>query len=249
MTINIIPNNGIQSQGATQTLPIVSPSATASVTAIKPSPEQGEVSYPVLNVIARKSLPTGVASNVKQHILLLLDSSSSMAYLDKIDELNAAVPDFIAELANPANKGGFKVSIIEFDNSANLICSAEQAETLSAPVLQASNGTNFDAPINMAVKEIETFLNQPNLEGWHYLKPHVIFMSDGQAHVSDKNINRLHELADITAVAYGSDADETTLSRIASNGQVHIVGTDGSQLRSFLAKVGRTMTETMAQNI
>lgn len=247
MTINISPNRGAQNLGATQTLPIASQSAKNIATA--PAPDQVGTSLPVLNVVKRKSLPSGVASNVKQLVLLLLDSSSSMSLLGKIDELNAAVPDFVAELANPANKGGFKISVIEFDSSARLICSAEPAETLTAPALQASNDTNFDAPINMVIKEIETFLNRPNPEGWHYLKPHVVFMSDGQAPVSDKNIERLHELADVTAVAYGSDANETTLSRIASDGQVHVVGVDGSQLRPFLAQVGRTMTQTMAQNI
>ncbi|SNZ20100.1 vWA domain-containing protein [Cohaesibacter gelatinilyticus] len=249
MTINIFPNNGSQNQGTTKTLPLANQDATAPATVTAPASDQAEPALPVLNVIKRKSLPTGVASNVKQLVLLLLDSSSSMALLGKIDELNAAVADFIAELANQVNKGGFKVSIIEFDSSARLICSAESAETLVAPVLQASNGTNFDAPIDMAATEIEDFHNRPNPEGWHYLRPFVIKMSDGQANASEEKIQKLHELADVMTVAYGTDANKATLSRIASDGQVHVVGVDGSRLRSFLAQVGRTMTQTMAQNI
>lgn len=251
MTINITPqvtpqNPSAPATAATLPLPV---GAAAASTVPATAPAAANPTFPTLKAITRKSLPKGVASNVKQFAGLLLDTSSSMSLLNKINEVNAAVSLFIRELANPANKDGFRVSVIEFDNSARLICSAESAETLSVPSLQASGGTNFDAPINMAIAEIEAFANRPNPEGWHYLRPQVFFMSDGQASVADKNIQRLHELADVTAIAYGSDADEAMLSRIASDGNVHVIGTDGTQLRTFLAQVGKTMTKTMAQNI
>ena len=244
MTINITADQAAAT--VIQTLPV---SATVPATKTAPAGTAEGNSLPVLNVTKRKSLPTGVASNVKQFCGLLLDTSSSMSLDSKIDELNASVAPFIAELADPRNKDGFRLSIVEFNHVARLVCSAQSAQNLTVPLLNADGGTNFDSPINMIINEIEAYMSAPNPEGWHKLRPHVIMMSDGQASVSDQNIQRLQELADVTAVAYGTDADEGTLSRISSDGQVHIVGVDGSQLRSFLQAVGRTMTDTMAQNI
>ncbi len=51
-------------------------------------------------------------------------------------------------------------------------------------------------------------------------------------------------MATVPAVAYGADADHATLARMASDGQVHSIGTSGDQLRQFFAEVGKTMTST-----
>lgn len=199
-----------------------------------------------LKVTKKRSLPTGVANNVKQPVWLLRDKSSSMAG-NKILELNLACQALLAELADPVNKNGFLVSVIDFNQVATSVVSLEPATTLVLPDAIAGGSTNFDSPINMTIAEIEAHLARQNIEGWQYLRPYVLKLTDGRGPVTNKNIQVLHELADVSAIAYGADADQATLSRISSDGQVHVVGTRGGDLRNFLAQVGKTMTQGFTQ--
>ena len=213
------------------TIPAGNTSASASV-------------LPIMKMNVRKKLPTGVASNVKQHCYFLLDGSSSMAG-GKIMELDMAIASLLPPLADPANKDGFRVTIIPFNHSSYVHCSGLPAASVPALNLAASGGTNFDSPVLKAIHEIKGHKSAPNPDGWQYLHSQVFILSDGQGPIADKNIQELHELANVTAIAYGADADQATLSRIASDGQVHVVGTDGGALRDFLAHVGATMVSTI----
>lgn len=87
---------------------------------------------------------------------------------------------------------------------------------------------------------------QPNDDGWHYLRPITVVMSDGQSDISDESIRRLHELSETIVVAYGADADQDTLKRIASDSKVLVVGTSTGQLRQMMAQVGVTMSDDLA---
>lgn len=198
--------------------------------------------HPQFNVTNRKGLPDGVSSNTKQLVGLCCDISGSM-FGSKIDNLNKARFGLTSILGDPINKDGFVVIGVDFNEDASLIIDAEPASRCQMPTSIADGGTDFDAPLKMMVERIKDFASRPNPDGWRYLRPHVLFLSDGQANVTQSNIDALHELADITAIAYGDDADEATLSRIASNGEVHIVESDGSALRDFLAEVGQTLSE------
>lgn len=231
--------------GATQPL---NSTAQAGVTMPQTQPATGAQTRPKLNAIKRKSLPTGVASNVKQHVLVLSDISSSMIG-PKLDELILARRGLVAELADPANKDGFLVTLIDFNHAAHVICSAVPATSLVVPDPVGGGGTNYDPPINASIAAIKAHNALPNVEGWYYLQPNVMILSDGRASVADKNIREQQELATVSTIAYGADADQATLARMASDGQVHVVGTDGGQLRDFLAQVGKTMTSTMASAI
>jgi len=240
MTINMnttatrpLGNSGNPSPTQTMTAPVVPDNAQA---------------LPTLKITRKKGLPSGVASNVKQLVLLLCDISTSMIG-PKLDELNLARQALGLILADPVNKDGFLLTLIDFNHSAQVICSAQPATTLTMPDSVGNGGTNFDAPINAAIAEIEAFNARPNPDGWHYLRSQVLFLSDGQAGVADSNIQKIQEIADVTTIAYGSDADQSKLARIASDGEVHVVGTDGGALRDFLAEVGKTMTSSMAQAI
>lgn len=236
MTLPLIPQN---------TQPLGVSGGTATGTTMPGDPlDPTMANLPVLKVTQRKKMPTGVASNVKQHILFLLDRSSSMSG-SKINELNMAMAAILAQLASPENKDGFRVTIIPFNNRADVHCSAVPAGQVLPLNLVAAGGTNFDSPINVGIAEIQKQKAAPNPGGWHWLKPIVLFLSDGWAQVTDKNIQDFQEIAKVTAVAYGADADQATLSRIASDGQVHFVGTNGGALRDFFSAVGATMVSTM----
>ena len=58
--------------------------------------------------------------------------------------------------------------------------------------------------------------------------------------------DRLKLIADLVTVAFGSDADETLLRALASTPQHFYRCSSGKELRKLLAKVGATMTATMA---
>ena len=121
----------------------------------------------------------------------------------------------------------------------------ELATTINLRPLSASGGTNFDSALKQTKTSIEQFQRRPNPEGWHYHKPHVLFLSDGQSGVSQRNIEAVHDLANVTAVAYGSDANASTLAQVATDGQVLTVGTNGGELRRVLESVGKTLSQTL----
>ncbi len=199
---------------------------------------------PELNMPVRRKLPSGIASNVKQHVLLVCDHSSSMAG-SKIVELNMAREALVTELAAPENKDGFRVSVIDFNDKAERLNFAEPAETLNTIPSVAGGGTSFEAALRETLDAVRDFAAKPNDEGWNYLRPVILFLSDGQSSVSDHLLMEIQEEAQIIAIAYGTDANQSTLGRISSDGTVQVVGTDGDELRKFLAAVGQTMSEAL----
>ena len=192
-----------------------------------------------------KVKPLNLQRYNRQHIVFLRDRSTSMGG-NKIDELNIATVSFGAELADPVNKGNFLWSIIDFDSRAETRCVAVSAVGLNIPIAISQGGTNFDSALKEANKVVEDVKALPNPDGWSFLFPKVFMLSDGQSAVADKNITALQEIATVHAIAFGNDADKATLSRIASDGQVESIGTEGGELRKFLAEVGKTLTQGLA---
>jgi uncharacterized protein YegL len=230
------------------TLPLMSassPQPDASADTL-PKDETNSIQpdQPVLKMTVKKKLPNGVASNVLQHVVFMLDRSTSMSG-EKLRELIMAMQAILLKLADPANKDGFRISIISFNHQARVHCSALPVSEVQFPQLTADGSTNFDAPINEAITVFDAFKSAPNPDGFHFLHPKAFFLSDGQARVADKNIQTFHETANVTAIAYGDDADQNTLSRISSDGLVHAIGTDGGALRDFLSAVGDTMSNSI----
>ena len=227
---------------ATQTLGSILPGTGQTTT--MPQTDSSHTAMPTLKVTRKRAAPDGISSNCKQFIGLCRDRSGSMSGA-KLAELNAACIALQQVLADPVNKDGFLMSVVDFNHEAELRCSATPVKTLKMPEAICGGGTSFDAPLDAMAAEIEQFNARPNFEGWRYLRTHILFLSDGHASVSRKAIARLHGLADITAIAYGADADRTTLARISTMGEVHSVSTDGGELRRFFAEVGQTMTATL----
>ena len=109
--------------------------AKSVVTATHTAPlggNYGHASLPELKVSKPIKIPTGVSSNSKQHVILVRDCSSSMSG-NKIAELNLASSGLIHELANPKNKDGFLVRIIEFSNGSLRSVFAESTTALTIP--------------------------------------------------------------------------------------------------------------------
>ena len=227
----------------TQPLTPINPVPAGSTLAATPTqaPDTAATLPPTLPVTQKRALPSGLGRRNKQLAVLVRDRSGSMSG-PKLAELNQACIAFQREVADPINEDGILISVIDFNHGAELRCSAQIASMMTMPEAICSGGTNFDAPLKAALAEVEGFMTGPNPEGWTLLRPQVLFLSDGHAGVTDRNIQALHEVATVTAVAYGADADRATLERISSDGQVHVIGTSGDQLRQFFAEVGKTMT-------
>ena len=200
---------------------------------------------PPMKFTTRKKPRSGVASDCKELVIVANDVSTSMTG-GKAKESDLANQALLNELSTPENKNGFIIANIHFNHAAKTVVQPELATTATLPPLVAGGGTNFDTALKEAVRVVTEFMSRDNPEGWDFLRPHVLFLSDGHSPVSQQNIDALHELADVTAIAYGADADEATLSRIASDGSVHTVGTKGHELRAFLAQVGKTMSQKLA---
>ena len=229
---------------ASATQPLGSTLPGADQTATMHQTDTTDTAMPTLKVTRKRGAPDGISSNCKQLVGLCRDRSGSMSGA-KLAELNTACIALQQALSDPINKDGFQMSVVDFNHEAELRCSATPVTALAMPEAICSGGTSFDAPLNAMAQEIEQFNARPNAEGWRYLRPHVLFLSDGHASVSRRAIKRLQKLTDITAIAYGADADRVTLARISTTGEVHTIGTNGGELRRFFAEVGQTMTAAL----
>ena len=180
----------------------------------------------------------------RQHVVLMLDNSGSMASAGKIDECNLAKNGLVAETAVPANKDSFLITEIPFNEHARRSVFAESAVGLKLIPGTAGGGTNFEEALQLGLKSVRELDRRPNPEGYKYYRPVMILMSDGYSDASDAIIQQAQEEADIICIAFGMDADTKILEKIASDGQAHRVSTDGGELQKFLAKVGQTLSET-----
>jgi uncharacterized protein YegL len=238
--------NHAQESQATE--PLISTQSRVDAADIVAAPYEPDSSkleaIPEMKVMSNDRLRNAVASDCKQLVMSLPDISSSMSGR-KAKECQAALEKLFQTLADPENKDGFIGQIIPFNSSAHVAAGPELVTAMTVPKLRVGGGTNFDAALDLACKELDKFANRSNPDGWDYLKPVVLFKSDGQSYVSVDKIDALKERAQIIAIAYGADADANTLKQIASDGQVHVIGSNGDQLTQFLASVGKTLSQKL----
>ena len=196
--------------------------------------------------------PNWICRNVKQNVVFVRDKSGSMSG-QKAKDASAASLDLAAELAEPTNKDGFNLGVVDFASDSKVVHDLEKATVLNGKVAALSVGlfggsTNITAGLEDAYLLLEKAERQ-NQEGVHHLKPVVIVFTDG-CHNKGPDphgaANRLKGIADVVTVAFGSDADESLLHSMASSPQHFYRCSTGRELRSFLAAVGQTMTATMA---
>ena len=194
--------------------------------------------------------PNWICRNVKQNVVFVRDKSGSMDG-QKAKDASAASLDLVAELAEPANKDGFYVGVVDFGRGSTIIHNLDKATTLNGRVssLFANDGsTNITAGLEDALSVLEK-AEQHNQEGVSFLRPVVIVFTDGchnEGPGPQSVANRLKGVADLVTVAFGSDADETLMRSLATSPQHFYRCSTGRELRSFLAAVGATMTATMA---
>lgn len=195
--------------------------------------------------------PNWICQNVHQLVVLVADKSGSMRG-QKAREASAAMNDLTAELADPVNKDGFNVAVVEFSDDSKVVHKPEKASKLNGKIPPLSVGffggaTNIAAGLEDAITLLQNTRGRTEREVT-YLKPVVILFSDGchnEGPHPNSAADRLKQLADVVTVAFGTDADEQLLRSLATSSQHFYRCSSGRELRNFLAAVGKTMTATM----
>jgi uncharacterized protein YegL len=177
-----------------------------------------------------------------QLIIFVGDNSGSMSG-GKGHEASQAFSVCQKELAEEANKDGFRVSVIIYGSSAHVAHSAK--EPLAAAVsLDGDGGCTRLAPaLSLAQAEITQYGGRPDRK---LQPPVVIIFSDGQlddGHQAEIEADRLKQMgAKIISIGFGSDADEKQLIRLATAPD-HYAYADVGQLKPLFAMVGKTLSQ------
>jgi uncharacterized protein YegL len=195
--------------------------------------------------------PNWICRNVKQNVILVRDKSGSMSG-KKAKDASAASLDLVAELAEPANKDGFNVAVIDFSSGSKPVHTLQNATVLNGKVAPLSAGLFGGSPnITAGLKDALSILEEAekhNQDGVAFLRPVVIVFTDGchnQGPGPQDVAEAMKRIADLVTVAFGSDADEALLRSLASSPQHFYRCSTGRELRAFLAAVGATITGTM----
>lgn len=205
---------------------------------------------PTINSGLRR--PDWICRNCHQHVILVRDGSSSMAG-EKSKAASAASADLVSELALPANKDGFYVSVIDFSSAAKVVHTKCAATTLTTDLHRLGGSifggcTNITAAMRLAADLILADENSAT-PGVRWLRPAVLLFSDGQHNVGpgpDAVADELKKKADVVTIAFGNDAAESELRRLATSPQHFYRCSNGAELRKFLAAVGATISASLA---
>lgn len=198
--------------------------------------------------------PKWLCSLARQNVGLVRDASPSMAGQKAVDA-SAACLALIREAANPANKDGFRITVVDFDGTACTVHTTEKASVLAdnaAPICVRGSGTNITAGLEMMFGLLEADAVATADDEVTHLKPVVFCFTDGCHNVGRQPYdiaNRMKQKVDLVTVAFGDDADETLMRALASTPQHFYRCADGSELRQFLAKAGATLSATLAARV
>ena len=83
--------------------------------------------------------PNWICRNVKQNVVSVRDGSGSMAG-QKAKDASQASLDLVAELAQPSNKDGFNIAVVDFSARSKVVHKLEKATVLNGRVAPLSVG-------------------------------------------------------------------------------------------------------------
>lgn len=173
---------------------------------------------------------------LRQLAILIRDCSASMSG-DKACDSEAASAELVRTLALPYNKDAFDLAIIDFSSRANVVCTVTAATETMVPAMTIESMTD----ITKALIEAEKVAASAPLD---QARPVCVLFSDGAHNGSgdpEAIANRMKSSVDIVTVAFGADADEDLLCRIASSPQHFYRCRSGSELRMFFHEVATTL--------
>jgi uncharacterized protein YegL len=194
--------------------------------------------------------PAWVNRLCHQVAVFVRDRSGSMAG-DKATDASAASNDLVSELAQPSNKDGFWVGIVDFDDTADVIHSLDKASRLVGRVqpIGPRGGTNITAGLEEAYQILRAAEANP-VQGVSFLRPVVMLYSDGGHNTGPHPraiADQIKAIGDLVTIGFGSDADEALLMELATSPQHYYRCKTGKELRCFLAAVGATISGTLSR--
>lgn len=201
------------------------------------SPATGQMSIPRSGL----SRPLWLTRENKQLAVLVRDCSGSMSG-PKATEATAASQGLVNELAQPANRDGFEVAVVNFESNARLEHDVTLATALRDHVKPVYGGGGTNMATGLAIAD--EVLSRAQFKAETYLRSVVVAFSDGQTCGKDETrsiATKLKKSADLVTVAFGEDADEAFLREIATSPEHFYRCSDGKSLRAFFAAVGATM--------
>jgi len=206
-------------------------------------------SCPILSPGLRRAK---VHSLRRQRAVMVGDASLSMNVNNKSNDAFDSQLVCLQQLALPINKGAFEIAVIHFADRAQLIHPFEQASSLVNhlapldPIQFQGNGTNLASALELTLQILKKAESSPADNGISYTRPISVLMSDGCQTVGPNPIpiaEELKQICDILAIAFGPDADEAMLRKIATD-QLSIRCRSGAELRAYFALIGQTLTVT-----
>lgn len=179
-------------------------------------------------------------------VVLLLDVSTSMSG-DKIESLNKSVKEMLNNFSQEEKmETEIMVSIITFGGEVSLTVPFTKASQIEWQDLSVSGATPMGTALEMAKAMIEDKEATPK----RAYRPTIVLVSDGQptddwrqpleSFISEGRSSK----CDRMAMAIGSDADETVLSRFIEDTPHELFNADSAdKLHEFFQRV--TMSVTM----
>lgn len=170
------------------------------------------------------------------------DNSGSMSGT-KATEASQALATCLQELADPANKDGFRVSVIPYGSSAHVAHSACEPLQALTSLDGSGGGTSLAPALALAQAEVANYSVRANRR---LQPPVVIVFSDGQlgdGAQAEIEAQRLKQMGcKLITIGFGSDADEAQLRRLATAPD-HYAFANIGQLKSLFATVGKTLSQ------
>lgn len=179
-----------------------------------------------------------------QHVLVIADDSGSMSG-SKAAEASSSIGVLATELANPANKDGFRVTTIKYGSNPTLLSSMQEASAVQCTLDGNSGGTELAPALVMAAEQMKKWQVRQNRQA---RDPVIVVFSDGclgDQGAALKEAARLKaDGVTIVSIGFGSDVDEATMRSLASEGGYAFADVGG--LKALFAQVGRTLSQAMA---
>ncbi len=186
-----------------------------------------------------------VTSSVKQLTIFVLDASGSMDR-GKLDEAIAATDGCVKELADPKNRGAFEAAIVAYGEHARILLEPKPVAQVRPEDFAVKVGA-FGGWTNITSGLVEARKLADRSRPGNWARPVVVLMTDGEHNHGTEEpegvATTLKAKADLVCVAFGgAQAKLDRLQGLATTPTSAVRCTNGSDLRQFFAKVGRTMS-------